>query len=321
MGQLLMQTTQATASTNPSEDEQAIISIEHKVGRAYLSGDADYLDSILSPDFILTNLRGEISNKAQEVAEVRNGIIHYEKFETSNLNVAVYGGAAVATGRTAIKETEKKSGRIIDAQIRITDTFVRQKNGKWQMVAGQTTLIPSEASTSSQRVSTGKSEVSEGNVSATDGRGDFDLFIGNWRVNHRRLKERLSNNHDWIEFEGTSSAQKILGGLGNMDDNVLNFPAGTYRAVTFRIYDPAKKLWSIWWIDSRNPGLVDPPVVGRFENGVGTFYADDTFKGKPIRVRYLWTNLSTAPHWEQAFSEDGGKTWETNWTMDFTRTQ
>jgi ketosteroid isomerase-like protein len=321
IGQLLMQTTQATASTNPNQDEQAIISIEHKLGQAYLSGDADYLDSILSPDFILTNVRGEISNKAQEVAEVRNRIIHYEKFETSNVNVALYGDAAVATGRTAIKGTVEKSGRIIDAQIRLTDTFVRQKNGKWQMVAGQTTLIPSEASMSSQQLSAGKSQADEGDVSAADGRGDFDLFMGNWRVHHRRLKERLSNNHEWIKFEGTSIAQKILGGLGNMDDNVLNFPADTYRAVTLRTYDPKKKLWSIWWIDSRNPGPLDPPVVGRFEKGVGTFYADDTFKGKPIRVRYLWTNLSTTPHWEQAFSEDGGKTWETNWTMDFTRTQ
>jgi len=316
-----MQTTQASASTNPSEDERAIISIEYKVDQAYLFGDADYLDSILSPHFILTNVRGEISNKAQEVAEVRKGTIHHEKFETSNLNVALYGDAAVAIGRTAIKGTEKKSGRIIDAQIRITDTFVRQKNGKWQMVAGQTTSIPSEASTFRQRLSAGESEAGEDNVSTADGRSDFDLFIGNWRVHHRWLKERLSNNHDWIDFEGTSTAQKILGGLGNMDDNVLTFPAGTYRAVTLRTSAPAKKLWSILWIDSRNPGPLDPPVVGRFENGVGTFYADDTFKGKPIRVRYLWTNLSTTPHWEQAFSEDRGKTWETNWTMDFTRMQ
>jgi hypothetical protein len=163
-----------------------------------------------------------------------------------------------------------------------------------------------------------ESKVEKGEVDTT-GVNDFDFFIGSWRVHHRRLKERLANNHQWVEFEGTSTAQKILGGLGNMDDNVLNLPGGTYRAVTIRTYDAAKRLWLIWWIDSRHLGSLDPPVVGRFENGVGTFYADDTFNGKPIRVRYLWTNRSDAPHWEQAFSEDGGKTWETNWTMDFTR--
>ena len=163
-------------------------------------------------------------------------------------------------------------------------------------------------------------KIETGEMNTMNGRNDFDFFIGKWRVHHRRLKDRLAHSDDWEEFEGTSSVQKILGGLGNMDDNVIELPSGTYCAATIRAYDPAKETWTIWWIDSRNSGHLDPPVVGRFENGVGTFYADDQFKGKPIRVRYLW-NASTAPHWEQAFSDDGGKTWETNWTMDFTRMQ
>jgi hypothetical protein len=116
------------------------------------------------------------------------------------------------------------------------------------------------------------------------------------------------------------ASQKILDGFGNIDDNVLYLPGETYRAAALRAYDPEKKQWSIWWLDSRHPGHLDPPVVGRFENGVGTFYADDTFKAKPIRVRFLWTAvMSNAPHWEQAFSVDAGQTWETNWTMDFTK--
>jgi hypothetical protein len=163
-------------------------------------------------------------------------------------------------------------------------------------------------------------QVSKTLSSTMIGLNDFDFFIGKWRVHHRRLKERLAHNDDWEQFEGTSTVQKILGGLGNMDDNVIELPSGTYRAATIRTYDPGKQLWTIWWIDSRNSGRLDPPVVGRFDKGVGTFYADDQFKGKPIRVRYLW-NASTAPHWEQAFSDDGGKTWETNWEMDFTRMQ
>ena len=151
------------------------------------------------------------------------------------------------------------------------------------------------------------------------GVNDFDFLIGNWRVHHRRLKERLADNQEWIEFEGTCSMQKILGNAGNMDDNVLDFPSDPYRAVTLRTYDAAKKQWSIWWIDGRHPSHLDPPVVGGFKNGVGTFYADDTFKGKAIRIRFLWTNLTTTPHWEQAFSADGGKTWETNWIMEFVK--
>lgn len=152
------------------------------------------------------------------------------------------------------------------------------------------------------------------------GEKDFDFLIGNWRVHHRRLKQRLANSHDWLEFDGTCAAQKLLGGAANVDDNVLDLPDGSYRAASLRAYDPAKQQWSIWWLDSRNPGHLDPPVVGHFENSVGTFYADDSFQGKPIRVRFFWTKTTTAtPHWEQAFSSDGGKTWETNWTMDFTK--
>jgi hypothetical protein len=151
------------------------------------------------------------------------------------------------------------------------------------------------------------------------GVNDFDFLIGSWRVDHRRLNERFANSHDWIEFEGTCAMRKILGGAGNIDENFLDFPGGAYRAVTLRTYDPAKGQWSIWWIDGRNPGHLDPPVVGEFQNGVGTFYGDDTFRGKPIRIRFLWTNLITGPRWEQAFSDDGGKTWETNWVMDFSR--
>lgn len=86
------------------------------------------------------------------------------------------------------------------------------------------------------------------------GAGDFDFFIGSWGVAHRRLKERLAGCNDWLEFGGTCVTQKILGGLGNMDDNFLDLPGDAYRAVTLRSFDPAKKLWSIWWLDGRNPG-------------------------------------------------------------------
>ena len=93
------------------------------------------------------------------------------------------------------------------------------------------------------------------------GLNDFDFFIGKWRVHHRRLKERLAHNDDWEQFEGTSTVQKILGDLGNMDENVIELPSGTYRAATIRTCDPVKQTWTIWWIDSRNPGHLDPPVA------------------------------------------------------------
>jgi hypothetical protein len=150
---------------------------------------------------------------------------------------------------------------------------------------------------------------------------DFDFLMGKWRVHHRRLKERLAGSDEWQEFEGTSEVWPVLDGAGNIDDNVLELPAGTYRAISVRSFDPESQTWSIWWLDGRTPrGPLDPPVVGGFSDGVGTFLAEDTFKDQPITVRYLWSDITDQTcRWEQAFSTDGGKTWEINWEMEFTR--
>jgi hypothetical protein len=149
---------------------------------------------------------------------------------------------------------------------------------------------------------------------------DFDFFMGSWKVRHARLKERLVGCTEWEHFAGTCVAHQTLGGFGNIDDNVLELPSGTYRAVTIRSFNDKPRTWSIWWLDGRNPGSLDVPVVGRFDNGVGTFIANDTLHDKPIQVRFVWTvPHPNTPRWEQAFSPDGGNTWETNWIMDFTR--
>ena len=154
------------------------------------------------------------------------------------------------------------------------------------------------------------------------GAADFDFLVGHWQVAHRRLKERLAGCTEWIEFGGTMTTRKILGGLGNIDDTTLNLPGGAYHAAAIRAFDDGNNHWLIWWLDGRNPGTIEAPMVGRFENGVGTFYADDTFADKLIRVRFMWTMPKVdGPCWEQAFSVDGGVTWETNWAMDFARSK
>lgn len=157
-------------------------------------------------------------------------------------------------------------------------------------------------------------------VSSEAGANDFDFVIGNWTVRHRRLAERLAGCTEWIDFEGTSRTRKILGGLGNVEDNFLDLPNGPYRAAALRSFNPATRQWSIWWLDQRNPGHLDTPVVGSFSNGKGLFHADDNLNGRPIKVRFIWlpTDRSSA-RWEQAFSADGGSTWETNWIMEFSR--
>jgi hypothetical protein len=103
---------------------------------------------------------------------------------------------------------------------------------------------------------------------------------------------------------------------------VIGKPEGAYRAASIRCYDTAQGVWRIWWLDGRHPQQIDTPVSGSFKDGVGTFYAEDSFNGKPIRMRFQWTRTTTgSPRWEQAFSADGGKTWETNWIMDFSRSE
>jgi hypothetical protein len=157
--------------------------------------------------------------------------------------------------------------------------------------------------------------------SAVPGLHDFDFLVGEWHAHHRKLKQRLADSHEWIEFEGTLSNQPLMGSYSNVDDTVLSVPGTPYRGVALRSFDPKTQQWSIWWLDSRSPSApLDPPMIGSFHNGVGTFYGNDTVKGKQVRARFLWSNITpTSGHWEQADSPDEGKTWETNWVQDITR--
>ena len=149
---------------------------------------------------------------------------------------------------------------------------------------------------------------------------DFDFFMGIWRCRHRFLVKRLADCHDWIEFDGCCAARKILGGWGNSEESQINLPGEPYRGMSLRTWDPDKAKWSIYWLDSRFPGRLTPPVKGGFDKGLGVFYGDDEFKGRPIRVRFLWSRITpNSARWEQAFSLDEGNGWETNWYMDFTR--
>lgn len=150
---------------------------------------------------------------------------------------------------------------------------------------------------------------------------DFDFIVGDWQVHHRRLDARLAGCTEWTEFTGLCSTRKTLGGFGNLEDNILHLPSGEYRAVAIRSFCAESQAWSIWWLDGRSPAArLDPPVVGKFTGDVGLFYADDVLDDRPIKVRFIWTcTPGDAPRWEQAFSPDEGRTWETNWVMRFTR--
>jgi hypothetical protein len=150
---------------------------------------------------------------------------------------------------------------------------------------------------------------------AAEGWRDFDFLHGRWCVHHRRLQQRLVGSQDWETFESVAACIPILDGLGNVEEiRTESGPLGT----SLRFFDLAARRWQIWWV-ARRDGVMQPPVTGGFANGVGIFEGADTHDAKPIRVRFTWRASPSTPRWEQAFSADGGRTWETNWVMEFTR--
>ncbi|GAA3730330.1 hypothetical protein GCM10022225_10110 [Plantactinospora mayteni] len=147
---------------------------------------------------------------------------------------------------------------------------------------------------------------------------DFDFLAGHWTSRQRRLVKVLSGVDEWYEFDATLDCQVLLDGSGVFD--VLRAPERDIEGITLRLFNPEERVWRIWWAAKTSGGQLDVPVVGRFTDGVGVFECDDTWEGRPIRVRYTWSGADTGqPRWEQAFSPDGGRTWEVNWVATFRR--
>jgi len=146
---------------------------------------------------------------------------------------------------------------------------------------------------------------------------DFDFLHGDWAVVNRRRTDFLDPGSRWEEFPGTSRCWPLFDGAANIDE--IDLPHLGAKGATLRLFDRAAERWSLHWAASRS-GTLFPPVTGRFEGGRGVFYGDDLHDGKGVRVRFVWADTSaTGAHWEQAFSLDGGESWVTNWTMDFSR--
>ena len=158
------------------------------------------------------------------------------------------------------------------------------------------------------------------------GARDFDFLMGHWHVENRRLPKALSGSDEWETFAATQHAQKLPADIGNYDDFVPQGWRPGFVGMSLRVFNPTTGLWSIYWLNNRDGGIdaatgaLTPPVVGKFQNGVGVFEANDDYKGQAIRVRYTWSHITANnARWEQAFSPDGGTTWEVNWVMQFTR--
>lgn len=152
--------------------------------------------------------------------------------------------------------------------------------------------------------------------------GNFDFIFGKWTVHNRKLRDVTDPRCvDWVEFDATSEAYPILGGLGHIDRMYVPEPVdGTpFEGFTLRLFDPKVALWSIWWSSTRVPGALDPPVRGRFHGHHGVFECAHTLKDRPVLMRFEWHADPSAPTWQQSFSFDDGATWNANWIMSLDR--
>lgn len=153
-----------------------------------------------------------------------------------------------------------------------------------------------------------------------DGAHDFDPLLGNFTFHLRRMLHPLTDSPEWGELTGTGACYKVWDGRAQLDTIEVDGASSHIEGLTLRLYDPSSRQWRLYWANSR-VGRLDPPQIGAFRDGHGDFYTTDSINGKTILIRYDWSRMSSGtPHFEQAFSPDGGRTWEVNWITDQTRT-
>jgi hypothetical protein len=154
-----------------------------------------------------------------------------------------------------------------------------------------------------------------------DGQHDFDFEIGSWKTHLSRRLNPLTGSATWVEYEGTTVVRKIWDGRANLVELTVNGPAGHIEGLSLRLYNPQSHQWSLNFANS-NGGALSQPTVGEFKNGRGKFFDQETLNARAILVRFVISDITpTSCHFEQAFSNDGGKTWEVNWIATDTRVQ
>ena len=152
-----------------------------------------------------------------------------------------------------------------------------------------------------------------------DGSRDFDFEIGTWKTHLKRLVKPLSGSTTWVEYEGVTKVTKVFDGRANLVELKATGSAGTFEGLSLRLYNPQSRQWSLNFANV-NSGVLVAPAIGEFKNGRGEFYNQDTLNGRSILVRFIISDITpNSCRFEQAFSDDGGKTWEVNWIAVDTR--
>ncbi len=159
------------------------------------------------------------------------------------------------------------------------------------------------------------------NAAARDGQSDFDFAIGSWKTHLTRRLHPLTGSTTWVEYDGSAVVRKVWNGRANLEEFEADGPAGHIEGLTLRLYNSESHQWSDNWATS-NDGTISQPMIGEFKNGRGESYDQEPFNGRAIFVRWVWSDITRAScRFEQAFSDDGGKTWEANWINTYKRAE
>ena len=152
-----------------------------------------------------------------------------------------------------------------------------------------------------------------------DGQHDFDFEFGAWKAHISRRQKPLTGSNIWVDYDGSSVVRKVWNGRANLGELDVNGPGGRIEGLSLRTYNPETRQWNISWVNSAS-GTTGPPMIGEFKNGRGEFYNQESLNGRAIFVRFIFSDVTANSFkFEQAFSGDGGKTWEANWIASFVR--
>ena len=226
-------------------------------------------------------------------------------------------------GRGEFFDTEPFNGRnilvrnvwsdITPNSCRFEQSFSADGGKTWEVnwIATDTRIT---GSADAEQVST-----SQASPGGSDGQRDFDFAIGTWKAHLSRLVHPLTGSTTWVTYDGTSVVRKVWNGRANLEEFEADGAAGHIEGLTLRLYDPQARQWNQLWATS-NDGTLGQPMIGDFKSGRGEFFDQEPLNGRAIFVR--WVQSFVAPntcHFEQSFSNDGGKTWEVNWVNVYTR--
>ena len=267
---------------------------------ATLQNDVRTLSALVAEDYVLVNSDSTMQDKRSYLSDFARPGFKVDTFAIEQPIQKVWRDVALTGGSLNLIWTQ--DGQHQQRRLRIAHVWARF-GARWQIVYTQLTRVPEENSQASPRVT----------PTQRAGQHDFDFEIGTWKTHLRRLVHPLSGSASWVEYEGTTVVRRVWNGRANLVELEVDGTAGHIEALSLRLYNPETRQWSLNFSNSAG-GTLGVPAVGQFENGRGEFFNRETLDGKAILVRFVISNITAAScHFEQAFSDDGGKTWEVNW--------